>query len=82
MVCLIGFSRAKEGNQYKFYKNIGAICSNSNNALTEDTGTAVSHVLRSPMANNVRYFCYMSATGLCTANKSYKASGISPCFAI
>ena len=58
-----GYAITKEGEQYKYYKNINADCKTNNTNLVKKNNSSASHWwLRSPGYNYSGYFCDVNAS--------------------
>ena len=78
-----GYAVAKEGEQYKYYKNINADSSNSNERLVKkNNSSTVDWWLRSPIYNGSSGFCLVYAGGYCDCNHAYTTNGVVPGFSI
>ena len=79
-----GYSRNKEGNQYKYYK-LGTQVYNSNSDYTKkpNVSSAITWWLRSPYYINSLYFCDVGSTGgYCDNGDARDSGGIAPGFSI
>ncbi len=74
-----GFAVAKEGEQYKLYKNINANCNNSNANLLK---SKVYKWLRSPSCNNNSLFCVVNVDGSGGVDPSTTVRHVLPAFSI
>ena len=74
---------AKEGEQYKYYKNINATSGSISYSLIKWNGNSTSNWwLRSPYYNGSYSFCNVLSNGCCTYNDATVDYVVTPGFAI
>lgn len=72
-----GMSVAKEGEQYKYYKNINAIASIENSSLVKKNNNSNNFWwLRSPSYGGTYYFCGVSSQGSCNIGSANDEDGV------
>ena len=77
-----GYAITKEGEQYKYYKNINANYNNNNSKLIKKATGIDAWWIRSPFYNNRNTVCYVNNTGRSAYGLGDVTYGITPGFAI
>ena len=77
-----GYAITKEGEQYKYYKNINANYNNNNSKLIKKATGIDAWWIRSPFYNNSNTVCYVNNTGRSAYGLGDVTYGITPGFAI